>query len=522
MQITERTRLHLRLQTSLFIILLITVIGLIAWLSTRYKLQADWTYNHRHTLSVASQTLLTEFVAPITITAYASKNKQLRQSIKELIQRYQKHKADIHLNFVDPYTVPNEVREKNIEMDGELLINYQDRTERVSTPTLRLSEQEISSVLQRLVRSNKPVVAFLTGHGERSITGFNSPDLSEWAQELTQRGFDVQAINFGQNSLALATIKILVIASPQSKLLPAEIAFIEQYLNQGGNLLWLLDSDKLFGLEPLAAQLGLTLQPGILVDPTSQLLGVNDPSVISITSTGYGHHPVTAGLNEQLTLFPQAVGLEVEPPSGEWETNALLTTHPQAWSETGTIAGTVKYDPETDIDGPLTIAFALSRDRPENQGSNQAEAVGNEVTAAPQSTAIEIEPAKVTESLGNEVTIAQQSAAIEVDKVTESPSSTTDINVNSSTQQRIIIIGDGDFLSNALLGFAGQLDFGLKIINWLAQDDNLIKIPAKTALDLKLDLSSNMAIFLGLFFLFILPGTLIGTGISIWLRRRRA
>ena len=507
MQITEHTRLHLRLQNSLFIILLITAIGLAAWLSTRYKLQADWTYNHRHTLSVASQKLLTEFTAPIIITAYASKNKQIRQSIKELIQRYQKYKSDIQLNFVDPYTVPNEVREKNIEVDGELLINYQDKTEQVTTP--RLSEQEISSVLQRLIRSDKPIVAFLTGHGERSITNFAGPDLSEWAQELKQRGFDVQAINFGQSSLPLETIKVLVIASPQSKLLPAETTLIEQYLNQGGNLLWLLDSNKLFGLEPLATQLGLTIQPGILVDPTSRLFGVNDPSVISITTTGYGHHPVTADLTEQLTLFPQAIGLVVEPPSEAWEKNALLTTHPQVWSETGKIAGTVKYDPKTDINGPLTIAVALSREKPKQLTQTNPVVTPNPTTSGNQ-----------VEALGNEITTAQPPAAIEVKPATEA--STTDTNTSNSAKQRVIIIGDGDCLSNALLGFGGQLDLGLKIINWLAQDDNLIKIPAKAALDLKLELSSNLAIFLGLLFLFILPGTLIGTGISIWLRRRRA
>lgn len=510
MQITERTRLHLRLQTSSFIILLVIAIGLAAWLSTRYKLQADWTYSHRHTLSQASQKLLTELTAPITITAYASKDEQLRQPIKALIQRYQKYKADIQLHFVNPYTVPNEVREKNIEVDGELFINYQGKTERVTTS--RLSEQEISSVLQRLVRADKPLVAFLTGHGERSITGVQALDLSDWAQELKQRGFDVQAMSWEQGSPPLEKIQVLVIASPRSKFLPEETTLLEQYLNQGGNLLWLLDSGKLFGLEPLAAQFGLTIQPGILVDPTSRLFGVNDPSIISITTTGYGHHPVTEGLAEQVTLFPQAVGLVVQPPREKWEKTALLTTHPQVWSETGKIEGTVKYDPKTDINGPLEIAFALTRDKPKDQAKH-SQPVTQEMKTNPNPP----------EEFGTEVTSGQTPAAIEIEPVkqTEPPPTTTDTKT-SQAKQRVIIVGDGDFLSNALLGYVGQLDLGLKLINWLAQEDNLIQIPAKTALDLKLDLSPNTAILLGLFFLFILPGTLIGTGISIWLRRRRA
>ena len=512
MQITERTRLHLRLQNSSFIILLVIIIGLAAWLSTRYKLQADWTYSHRHTLSEASQKLLTEFTAPITITVYASKDEQLRQPIKQLIQRYQQYKSDIQLRFVDPYTVPNEVREQNIKVDGELLIGYQGKTERITTP--RLFEQEISSALQRLVRSDKPIIAFLTGHGERSITGFQTVDLSEWAQELKQRGFDVQAINFGQSSLPLETIKVLVIASPQSKFLPAETALLKKYINQGGNLLWLLDSNKLFGLDPLAAQFGVKIQPGILVDPTSRLFGISDPSTISITTTGYGHHPVTEDLTEQLTLFPQAMGLIVEPPGEEWEKTALLTTHPQVWSETGKIEGTVKYDPKTDINGPLDIAFALTRAQPKAQAKNSksdSQPVHNTKTND-----------KPLEEFGTEVTSSQTPAISEkVESIKKTEQSLADTNT-SQAKQRVVIVGDGDFLSNALLGYAGQLDFSLKLINWLAQDDNLIKIPAKAALDLKLELSSNTVILLGLFFLFILPGTLIGTGLSIWLRRRRA
>jgi len=249
--------------------------------------------------------------------------------------------------------------------------------------------------------------------------------------------------------------------------------------------------------------LGLTIKPGILVDPTSRLFGVNDPSIISITTTGYGHHPVTEDLTEQLTLFPQAVGLVIKPPREAWEQTALLTTHPQVWSETGKIEGTVKYDSETDINGPLEIAFALTRNKPQNPAKHSPTAQ-QPVTEA-----------NLPEAFGTEATSSQAPAAIEIEPETTEPAP-------MATEQRVIVVGDGDFLSNALLGYAGQLDFGLKLINWLAQDDNLIQIPAKTALDLKLDLSPNTAILLGLFFLFILPGILIGTGISIWLRRRRA
>jgi len=89
-------------------------------------------------------------------------------------------------------------------------------------------------------------------------------------------------------------------------------------------------------------------------------------------------------------------------------------------------------------------------------------------------------------------------------------------------EQRLIIVGDGDFLSNVFLGYGGNLDLGLKMINWLATDDTLIDIPSKTAVDLDLELSSSAVILLGGIFLFILPLGLISMGLSVWLWRRKA
>ena len=43
MEITRHSRLLLRLQTWIFIVLFIGGMGLLAWLSTQYVYQADWT-----------------------------------------------------------------------------------------------------------------------------------------------------------------------------------------------------------------------------------------------------------------------------------------------------------------------------------------------------------------------------------------------------------------------------------------------------------------------------------------------
>ena len=47
MQVTKRSRRLTRLNNVLFVALLLGVVGLLAWVSTRYNYQADWTANAR-------------------------------------------------------------------------------------------------------------------------------------------------------------------------------------------------------------------------------------------------------------------------------------------------------------------------------------------------------------------------------------------------------------------------------------------------------------------------------------------
>ncbi len=91
-----------------------------------------------------------------------------------------------------------------------------------------------------------------------------------------------------------------------------------------------------------------------------------------------------------------------------------------------------------------------------------------------------------------------------------------------SGEQRVAVIGDGDFLSNAFLGNGGNLELGINLVNWLASDDKLLNMPARIAPDLRLDLSQQAQILIALFFLVVLPLLLVSAGAVIWWRRRRA
>jgi ABC-type uncharacterized transport system involved in gliding motility auxiliary subunit len=87
--------------------------------------------------------------------------------------------------------------------------------------------------------------------------------------------------------------------------------------------------------------------------------------------------------------------------------------------------------------------------------------------------------------------------------------------------QTVMVISDGDFLSNSYLGNGGNLDLGVNLIRWLSSDFKLLDIPARTAPDLKLELSTTASTTISLGFLLVLPLLFLATGIIVWWRRRR-
>lgn len=88
-------------------------------------------------------------------------------------------------------------------------------------------------------------------------------------------------------------------------------------------------------------------------------------------------------------------------------------------------------------------------------------------------------------------------------------------------QQRVVVIGDGDFLSNAYLGDAGNLALGERVFDWLLGDDALASVP-RGAPDTTLNPTRIDLAILTFGYLVALPIALILIGLAItWRRRRR-
>jgi len=114
MKITRRSRLLLRLQALLFAMLFIGIIAMLAWLSSRYVYQADWTSGARNSVSADTRKLLDSMDQPVSISAFVRDEGLVRDQIRDLVGSYQRFKDDISLEFINPDTQPARVRELGI------------------------------------------------------------------------------------------------------------------------------------------------------------------------------------------------------------------------------------------------------------------------------------------------------------------------------------------------------------------------------------------------------------------------
>ena len=464
MKMNRSLKLQMLAQSWFFVILFIALVIILGFLAHQYRYAVDITQANRNLLTQGSIEVLAQMKDPVNITVFAtnddpSRGDTFRKGMLDFVARYQREKKDITLTFINPTEEPKLVQEANIKQDGEVVVEYNKRTEHIFPPIV---EQDMTNLLVRLSRTNTKPVMFLDGHGERHLQGIKNHDLGEFGKQLETKGF-----KFANPDLTIAQEvprngAMLVIASPQVDVSEVEAKKIKAYIESGGNLLWLLDDDNLRGLDEVADYLGIQVSPGIVVDMSATQYGAD--AKVAFNSM-YGDHAITR--NFQLrTLFPEAHEVDAQA-SYElgWKVGRLVDVAPNGWLESERIEGGVQnkkvsFDVDTDKRGPINVGITLER-------------------------------------------------------------------IYGKKGQRVVVMGNANFLSNTFVTNGGNLDFGINIVNWLAGDDELITIQPMPLKDANIAIPSTDAgrmvawtVFHG--FQFFIPLGFVIAGFWLWWRRRKA
>lgn len=445
-----------RFDSALFALLLLAGAGALGYLGSRHVWMADWTANGRVSLSPQSRVILKHLNGPVEVVSYASPRGDLRASIAAFLSRYTQAKPDFTLRFVDPQQDPAQMRELGIGVDGEVILHWHGRQQRLT----ELSERDVTNALERLVRGNDRIVAFVTGDGERLPSGGGKADLGMLMAPLAQSGLRAVPLSFAQVAAVPQGTDLVVLASPSVALPAGAVDALVDYVKNGGNLLWLRDpANGDLGLAPLAKALDVQVLPGVLVDGAGAALGLHDPRVL--VQAQYPPNPITLGL-QLATRFPQVAAL-ARTGGSDWTVTPLLRSSAQSWTQFHPIdnahPSAIRYDAAAgELRGPLDFGLTLARLSP-------------------------------------------------------SP---------DKREQRAVVIGDGDFLSNAYLGEGGNRELGERVINWLLGDDALVNVPHQSVPDRVLDIDQRTLNAVSIGFFAGLPALLLAIGgVIAWRRRRR-
>ena len=354
MKITARFRLQLLIQNGLFVALILGIATVLLIAAEKSNMRWDMTYSQRNTLSSETLDILQKIQGPISISAFVTTDADgdLRQPIIDFLTPYQLEKSDIQIRFIDPREDPFAAKQAGVSVNGELIISLGGRSDRLKS----LNEQDLTNLLMRLMRTSQRSVTALTGHGEGDFARQGGKDLSDLAKKLSNKGFKLDVLNFASGDDIDPNESALIISAPTVALLPGEVKRVQRHLDNGLNMLWLVDNNSTGGLDQIADYLGIKLPEGIVIDPSARVQRL--PASFALAQS-YGDHAITKPMSVN-TVFPYSRGI-LDKGSGSFSFTPLVEVAPDGWIETEGVKNAT-YDEARDIKGPAIIAAALERE----------------------------------------------------------------------------------------------------------------------------------------------------------------
>jgi len=379
---------------------------------------------------------------------------------------------------------PAEIR-KIIDLSDEpgwytMQLKYKDRTTflRVFPDNERWpSETEVSAAFKRLLQAKMPKIVFVTGQLERRIDKMGDREyrmianLKSFRHSLLNQGFDVDTVSL-ETDVIPPGIAALVLADPRTVLSPAAMGKLQQYIDQGGNLLIAGEPGKQYIINPLIKQFGVQLMDGTIIYRSKDL----QPELA-----------VPHAAEGTPELYP---GLE----HSEHEKAVVTMPTATALSYAGQAANGTKNEGTND----LTIKPLLMTDSAKSWLKK-----GRVVT---DSAAIEY-------------------MAKEGDERKDLPTAVSLTRKINHRQQRIVIAGDADFMANTeqqrfnvrSINFA----FNTGLFSWLSNGEFPVYSSRPPAIDIKVLVTKDQVKMHRIFYLWVLPGILLVFGTILLLRRKR-
>jgi ABC-type uncharacterized transport system involved in gliding motility auxiliary subunit len=465
------------------VVVVLAILVAINYLAKRHNKRWDWTAAQQFSLSDQTKKVLHGLQRPMKIRVFAKPEEFNR--FRERLDEYQYESKQLNVEYIDPERKPTVANQDKVTQMGTVVLEYDGRTERVTSDT----EQALTNGLIKVIQGKQTKLYFIQGHGERSSDDSERTGYSSIAGLLASENFATDKLVLAQQRQIPADATVVVIAGPKEDFFPAEIEALKAYLAKGGKVLFLLDpreradSPELTNLVALLKDWGIEVGDNVVINVPSDvqlkegeavdvgaLASLPNSDGTFVLAAKYDQHPIIQGFRI-LSAYRLVRSVTAAPAGSNGRTaQNLVETTETSWAETDlkrlTSSGQVAREPaKGDKGGPISIAAAV---------------------AAPLAQATPPDPK------------APQDAP----------------------ETRIAVFGDSDFASNGLLGFQGNHNLFMNAVNWLAQQENLISIRPRDPQDRRVTLTARQQSLIRLLAIFVIPGVILAAGVQTWWRRR--
>jgi ABC-type uncharacterized transport system involved in gliding motility auxiliary subunit len=425
-------------------------------LADRYDKTYDTTKNKQYSLSQETAKIVKGLKQDATIL-YFDQSTRFAQA-RDLLNEYKDLSPRVNVRYIDPDKDPQLARADGVQTLGTAIVQIGDKKEAAAA----LTEEGITGAFIRDIKTSTRTVCFVSGSGEHQIDDSGRDGLSQFKDVLGKESYATQTVDLLTKAEVPADCTVLVIAGPQHDYQQPEVSAIENYVENGGRAMFLMDpplqgrTSSIASNSALASVLanwGVTLDKDIIFDlnPIGQLTGLG-PEVPLVTH--YDSQPIVSDMKGTATGFPLSRSLEIHS-TAKASVDKMFSSSGSSLGVTNLGAGEVRANDPSNMKGPLTMAAA-----------------GTYTTG------------------------------------------------KDNAQGRFVVIGSATWITNRFLAFNGNSDLALNAINWLASDEDLISIHPKTPEQQHLTLTAAQMDMVRSTSQFGLPLIMIVLGTVVWWKRR--
>lgn len=375
---------------------------------------------------------------------------------KDLLDRYDTLSTKLSVDYIDPDKKPQEARAAGIRNLGAINVQVAGRRQEAKS----LTEEDVTGALIRALKGGERTVCVVQGSGEHTLDETGREGYSSLKQLIERNNYKTRAISLLEKAEVAKDCTVLIIGGPRFDYVAPSVNAIKTYVEGGGRALVMLDPPIQLGKDNISENAALTDQIAAW--------GVTLNKALVLDTSGVG----------QLFGFSAAV--------------PLVTSY-----ENQPIVREMKG---------VATAFPLARSMDVKSG--------DKATAE-----------KLFSSSDNSFSTTNLAASeIDPSKGTKGPFTIgAAITYNASqpkTQGRVVVTGSSGWVGNSILGFQGNRDLFLNMMNWLSSDEDLISIRPKDPEDRRLSLSRQQMSLIFYLSVILMPLAIVLAGVGVWWKRR--